>query len=73
MVSVGSTNSDPRSFHLNDEASLNIYDAEFARAAAEVFARDLAQSRRISHAEWLARPFREKLMERLASMLGSML
>lgn len=73
MVSVGSTNFDPRSFHLNDEASLNIYDAEFARAAIEIFARDLAQSRRISHAEWLARPFREKLIERLASMLGPML
>ncbi len=70
MVSVGSTNFDPRSFHLNDEASLNIYDAEFARAATEVFARDLAQSRRISHAEWLARPLREKLIERLASLFG---
>jgi len=73
MVSVGSTNFDPRSFHLNDEASLNIYDAEFARVATEAFARDLAQSRRITHAEWLARPFREKVIERLASLLGPLL
>ena len=73
MVSVGSTNFDPRSFHLNDEASLNIYDAEFARRASDIFARDLALSRRISHAEWVRRPFREKLLERLASILGPLL
>ena len=30
MVSVGSTNFDNRSFRLNDEANLNIYDAAFA-------------------------------------------
>ena len=73
MTSVGSTNFDPRSFHLNDEASLNIYDAEFARRSSDDFARDLAKSRRISHAEWLARPWREKLIERLASVLGPLL
>jgi len=30
MRSVGSTNFDVRSFRLNDEASLNVYDAVFA-------------------------------------------
>ena len=37
MVSVGSTNFDMRSFELNDEASLNMYDAQFARRMTEVF------------------------------------
>ena len=32
MVSIGSTNFDMRSFELNDEASLNVYSEEFARA-----------------------------------------
>jgi len=73
LVSVGSTNFDPRSFHLNDEASLNIYDAEFARQATEDFERDLTRARRISLAEWENRPLREKIMERLASLLGSQL
>jgi cardiolipin synthase len=73
LVSVGSTNFDPRSFHLNDEASLNIYDPEFARQATEVFEQDLTRARRISLAEWENRPFREKLMERLASLLGTQL
>ena len=30
-LSVGSINFDDRSFRLNDEANLNIYDADFAR------------------------------------------
>ena len=34
--SVGSTNFDDRSFRLNDEASLNIYDAAFAAHQVEV-------------------------------------
>ena len=33
LVSVGSTNFDNRSFRLNDEANLNIYDAAFAERA----------------------------------------
>jgi cardiolipin synthase len=41
MVSVGSTNFDMRSFELNDEASLNVYDAEFAKRMTEVFEEDL--------------------------------
>jgi phosphatidylserine/phosphatidylglycerophosphate/cardiolipin synthase-like enzyme len=39
MVSVGSTNFDLRSFRLNDEASLNVYDAAFAARMTEVFER----------------------------------
>jgi len=31
LVSVGSTNFDNRSFRLNDEANLNVYDAAFAQ------------------------------------------
>ena len=73
LVSVGSTNWDPRSFGLNDEANLNVYDTAFARRQEEVFRQDLAKSRRVTLAQWQARPWREKLMERLASFLGPML
>ncbi|HJR34432.1 MAG TPA: phospholipase D-like domain-containing protein [Gemmatimonadales bacterium] len=73
LVSVGSANFDTRSFHLDDEASLNIYDAEFARQATEVFERDLTRARKISLAEWEQRPLREKIMERLASLLRTQL
>jgi cardiolipin synthase len=73
FASVGSTNFDPRSFDLNDEANLNILDAEFAREQVEVFRRDLSQSRQITYAQWRDRPVFEKLIERAASLLGRQL
>jgi len=73
LVSVGSTNFDDRSFRLNDEASLNIYDEKFALRQVEIFERDLERSRRISLDEWRARPWREKLWEHAAALLGPQL
>jgi len=73
MVSTGSTNFDDRSFRLNDEANLNIYQREFALDQAKIFDADLARSRRITLAEWQARPMHEKVLEHLASLLGSQL
>jgi cardiolipin synthase A/B len=73
LVSVGSTNFDNRSFRLNDEATLNIIDAAFAKQQTAIFAADLALSRPVSHAAWLARPWREKLAERFASLIGNQL
>lgn len=73
MVSVGSTNFDPRSFRLNDEANLNIYAADFARQQVDVFNADLSRSRRISLHEWQQRPLREKLLEHAASLFGAQL
>jgi cardiolipin synthase len=70
-VTVGSTNFDPRSFRLNDEANLNYYDADFARRQIEIFQQDLAHSRQITLQEWKDRPLAEKLWERAASLLGS--
>ena len=39
-TSVGSTNFDNRSFRLNDEANLNVLDAEFAAGQVRVFEED---------------------------------
>jgi cardiolipin synthase A/B len=73
MVSTGSTNFDDRSFRLNDEANLNIYDGAFAKEQVKIFDADLAKSRRIGLAEWQARPLQEKLLEHFASLFGSQL
>jgi cardiolipin synthase len=73
MVSAGSTNFDDRSFRLNDEANLNVYDAAFAAEQARIFDADLAKSRRIDLAAWQKRPLTDKLLEHLASLLGSQL
>ena len=70
LVSVGSTNFDNRSFRLNDEANLNIYDAAFAARETAVFEADLKRSRRVTHQAWLDRPLREKALEHLASLLS---
>ncbi|MCC5970583.1 MAG: cardiolipin synthase B [Pararhodobacter sp.] len=60
FVSVGSTNFDERSFRLNDEANLNVFNAEFAREQIEIFERDLAQSVRITVDSWERRPWRKR-------------
>ena len=73
MVSTGSTNFDDRSFRLNDEANLNIYDAGFAAEQVRIFDADLAKSRRIDLATWQARPLHDKILEHLASVFGSQL
>ena len=73
LVSVGSTNFDNRSFRLNDEANLNIYDTAFAERQTRIFEDDLKNSRQVTYDQWAARPLKEKMMERLALLLESQL
>jgi cardiolipin synthase len=73
LVSVGSTNFDNRSFHLNDEATLNILDPAFAAEQTRIVEADLALARQVTLAAWTNRPWREKASDALASMIGSQL
>ncbi len=73
MTSVGSTNFDQRSFSLNDEANLNIYDEAFAREQTRIFEQDLAKSREFTAADWHNRPAWDRFKERAASLLSSQL
>jgi cardiolipin synthase len=73
LVSVGSTNFDSRSFKLNDEANLNIYDRDFARQQTAIFDRDVAQAKRLSLDDWLRRPLLEKLLDRAVALLDPQL
>lgn len=73
LVSVGSTNFDNRSFRLNDEANLNVYDAAFARRQTQVFEADMKRSERVTYEAWLDRPWTENLAERLSGLLRSQL
>jgi len=68
-VSVGSTNFDDRSFRLNDEANLNIYDAAFAAEQAQVFEQDKSHSRLMTRSEFKNRSAFGKMCEELAGML----
>jgi cardiolipin synthase len=73
MSSVGSTNFDPRSFHLNDEANLNVYDRAFTARLTEVFEDDIQRSKRITLEMWQSRPLLEKVRERATALLSPML
>lgn len=73
LVSVGSTNFDNRSFHLNDEATLNIFDAGFAAQQTKIFEEDLGHSKPVSLSQWTTRPWQEKVGDRMADLIGSQL
>lgn len=73
MVSVGSTNFDVRSFELNDEASLNLYDRAFAEAMTATFEADWADGEPYTYAMWENRPWREKLAETVLRPIESQL
>lgn len=73
MVSVGSTNFDHRSFALNAEASLNVYDQALGEALTADFERDLARSRQVSLEEWRRRPWTQRMKELLVVPFQSQL
>jgi cardiolipin synthase len=65
-VSVGSTNFDDRSFRLNDEANLNIYDAAFAAEQLAVFEEDKRNSRLVERAKLKNRSRLAKITDAVA-------
>jgi cardiolipin synthase A/B len=72
-VSVGSTNLDDRSFRLNQEANLNVFDPGFGAEQARAFAADRARSRRVTLEEWRHRSLWERIRERFAGVLRKQL
>ncbi|MEN1939500.1 phospholipase D-like domain-containing protein [Luteimonas sp. MJ174] len=73
LVSLGSTNFDIRSFRLNDEASLNVYDRAFAARMTEVFEKDMEDAKQYSYEMWENRPLREKFAEKVIRPIRSQL
>jgi cardiolipin synthase A/B len=65
MVSVGSTNFDTRSFELNDEASLNVYDSAFAADMTRLFESDLTRATPYRLENWRSRPLTQKVAEEI--------
>ncbi|MFN0075312.1 MAG: phospholipase D-like domain-containing protein [Prosthecobacter sp.] len=68
-VSVGSTNFDDRSFRLNDEANLNIYDAAFAAEQVKIFETDKLKSRLMTRSEFKNRSAIGKFFDEIAGTL----
>lgn len=69
LTSVGSTNFDSRSFRLNDEANLNVLDAEFAACQARQFEEDKKRSTQLTLEWWRSRPWHQRVLEWLAGLL----
>jgi len=73
MVSVGSTNFDIRSFQLNDEASLNLYDRAFAEAMTASFEQDMRRATPYTYDMWRGRPWKERMAEKIVLPIKSQL
>ncbi|HYK03981.1 MAG TPA: cardiolipin synthase [Thermoanaerobaculia bacterium] len=68
-TSVGSSNFDDRSFRLNDEVNVNVYDETIAAQMEQMFFEDLARSEEVTPRRWLKRPWLDRLKERVAGWL----
>ena len=65
-TTVGSSNFDDRSFRLNDEVNVNVYDEEIAAQMEQMFFEDLARCQEITRRRWIKRPWVDRLKERVA-------
>jgi cardiolipin synthase len=66
---VGSSNFDDRSFRLNDEVNVNVYDEGIAQQMETMFMNDLAHCEEITMRKWFRRPRWARIKEALADVL----
>ncbi len=67
---VGSANMDHRSFELNFEVNVIVYDQQFAEEMRTVFFEDLKESTRIDPEQWYKRPAYVQFPERIARLFS---
>ena len=72
-VTAGTVNFDNRSFRINDENGLNVWDKDFAAAQIKAFEDDKAKSRRISVQEYQGRAWYVKAAEHFAAFFRAWL
>jgi len=72
-VTIGSSNFDDRSFRLNDEVNVNVYDDEIAQHVESMFFDDLAKSTEIQLRRWYRRPALERMKESFADIFRKQL
>ena len=65
-VTVGSTNLDRRSFELNEELNLVVYNGDIARRLERVFVDDLERSRQVTYEQWKGRGIVSRILEMLS-------
>jgi len=62
-ATIGSTNFDNRSFALNQEVNLTVYDGALARRLEAIFQEDLKRAKKITYDEWKSRSVFERLFD----------
>jgi cardiolipin synthase A/B len=62
-LTIGSTNFDNRSFALNQEINLTVYDSGVAHRLEEIFQEDLKYSQQITYEQWQSRSIFERIFE----------
>lgn len=67
-ISVGSTNIDDRALRLNDEANINLFDREFARAQTTLFDKHAATSNPHTFSDWQSRSMIQKIADSITSL-----
>ena len=65
-ATIGSTNFDNRSFALNEELNLTVYDSAIAQRLEAIFREDLKYSKKITYEDWQSRSVFERLWELFA-------
>jgi cardiolipin synthase len=73
FAAIGSSNIDLRSFTLNEEAMVFLYDRDTCAALARVQERYVRDSDRLTRERWDARPRHRQAAQRLARMVDSLL
>ncbi|SEP08830.1 phospholipase D-like domain-containing protein [Aquisalimonas asiatica] len=69
-ASIGSTNLDNRSFRINDETNVNVYDTAFARDIRHLVEEDLDDAERYDLERWQDRPWHKRLAGWLTMTIG---
>jgi len=72
LAIIGSSNVDLRSFQLNEEASLLLYDSASVAALETIQRGYLEKSDEVALETWRKRPMWQKLLENLARLVGSL-
>ncbi len=65
-TTIGSSNFDERSFRLNDEVNVNVYDPGVAAQMEQMFFEDLARSEEVEPRRWMDRSRLDRVKERVA-------
>jgi cardiolipin synthase len=68
LTLAGSANFDNRSFSLNDESNINVFDRRFAEHMEEVIERDIAQSKELTLDQWRHRPWTRRVLDWLSAL-----